>query len=438
MVECIEVNSLACWNPSADFKIHKIKRKRPSPGDKKTKDDVLIKIQYAGICHSDVHQGRAEWDQKVFYPMVPGHEIAGVVEAIGDNVTKYKIGDRVGVGCFVDSCRTCESCLAGEEQYCKPHTPEYSNAESKKYGLKNMEIGTFATYNKCIGENLADTFGYPDQLMYGGYSQYITVDQNYVCKVPDNLDLAKAGPLLCAGITMYSPLVHYGAKAGGAGFRTCIVGLGGLGDMGAKLAKAMGNEVTVLSTSERKRKYVEETLGCKFVCYNPANGADSVAEYKNYFHLIMCTISADFDINAYLPLVKSSNTLCVLGIPPNGLKVESFKLIARRIKLGGSLIGGIAETQEMLDFCGEHNLYSEIELIPAKDVNKAWHNLLENSNPAFRYVIDIENTLKEDAPEVEAPPKKIPRRLHENVFLYGTDDDSVGPKQKPAGAEKGA
>eukprot|EP00802_Teleaulax_amphioxeia_P015856 Tamp_15956.p1 GENE.Tamp_15956~~Tamp_15956.p1 ORF type:complete len:419 (+),score=89.38 Tamp_15956:179-1435(+) len=399
----IPVWALACHDTDGKFSKHKILRR--SPGE----HDVLIDIHYNGICHSDVHQGRAEWPITCVYPMVPGHEIAGIVEAVGASVTKYKVGDRVGVGCFVDSCRSCSSCKDGFEQYCTGEVP----SRDSELAL-DLKVGKHGTYNACVGDDIAKAKGLPDTKLYGGYSQKITVDENYVLRIPDSIELARAGPLLCAGITMYSPLNFYGAKNGGSKFVTAIAGLGGLGAMGAKIAKAMGNEVYVLSMSERKREYVEKEIGCKFINWTDL---EQRAAVKHKFDLIICTASADFDMNPYLDAVKAQGCFCCVGLPPNEFSVKPFKFIARRIRIAGSLIGGIAETQEMLEFCASHGLSADVEVIPAKDVNKAWKMLLENSNPKARYVLDIKNTLGEDSPECEAAEGTQPSHVHKDATV---------------------
>jgi len=333
-------------------------------GDK----DVHIKVEYCGVCHSDLHTVRGEWGP-VKFPCVPGHEIVGLVDAVGAGVTKFKVGDKVGVGCFVDSCRTCPECKEGIDQYCS--------------GGK-LDDGTPAhkmTYGTPVSDGTSHT--------YGGYSQAVVVDENYVLSVPDNLDLAATAPLLCAGITTYSPLKFYGAKAGD---KVAVLGLGGLGHMGVKFAAAMGCEVTVLSRSEGKREMALK-MGAKDVLITTDEAAFKAA--ARTFDIILDTVSAFHDINAYCSLLRTNGTLIVVGGVPKPLELRTFALIPRRIKIGGSMIGGIKETQEMLDFCGEHNIVSEIELIDASYANKAYERMLK-SDVKFRFVLDIAKTLNKD------------------------------------------
>ena len=323
-----------------------IERRDPGP------HDVAIDIKFAGICHSDIHTVKAEWG-KPNYPVVPGHEIAGVVTAIGADVTKHQVGDHVGVGCFVDSCRRCSSCLAGLEQYCKG-------------------TGMITTYNS-VGKD-----GQPTQ---GGYSQAIVADENYVVRIPDALPLDAAAPLLCAGITLYSPLRHWNA---GPGTRVAVIGLGGLGHMGVKLAKAMGAEVTVLSQSLKK---MEDGLRLGASHYYATSDPDTFKKLRNSFDLILNTVSANLDLNDYLKLLDVDGTLVELGIPEHPMEVPAFAVALMRRSLAGSNIGGIAETQEMLDFCAEHDLTPEIELIEASYVNEAYERVLA-SDVRYRFVID--------------------------------------------------
>ncbi|WP_167104099.1 NAD(P)-dependent alcohol dehydrogenase [Mycobacterium sp. DL592] len=314
--------------------------------------DVQFDIHFAGICHSDIHTVRAEWGQPS-YPVVPGHEIAGVVTEVGPEVTKFKVGDRVGVGCFVDSCRECKNCKAGLEQYCTGG-------------------GNIGTYN-AIGRD-----GLPT---YGGYSGSIVVDENYVLNIPDGLALDAAAPLLCAGVTTYSPLRHWNA---GPGKRIAIVGLGGLGHMGVKLAKAMGAEVTVLSQSLKK---MEDGLRLGADHYYATADRDTFKNLRNSFDLILNTVSADLDLGRFLGMLDLDGTFVELGLPENPLVVPSFPLVGMRRNLSGSMIGGIAETQEMLDFCAEHNVGPEIEVIEPDYINEAYERVVA-SDVRYRFVID--------------------------------------------------
>jgi uncharacterized zinc-type alcohol dehydrogenase-like protein len=313
--------------------------------------DVKIDIAFAGICHSDIHQAREEWGSAIF-PMVPGHEIAGIVSEIGSGVTKYKVGDRVGIGCFVDSCRECENCLAGEEQFC----------------LK----GNVATYN---GRE------YTGEETYGGYSTEIVANENYVLGIPEGISLDEAAPLLCAGITTYSPLKHWGA---GPGKKVAIVGMGGLGHMGVKIAHALGAEVTVLSHGLSKKED-----GLKFGAdhYYATSEKETFTKNRGTFDLIINTVSADLDVDAYLRLLKLNGSMVFVGLPENTQSFKVFSLVGGRRSLAGSNIGGIRETQEMLDFCAEHGIAAEIELINADEVDDAYHRVV-NSDVRYRFVID--------------------------------------------------
>ena len=316
--------------------------------------DVAFDIMFAGICHSDIHTVRAEWGQPN-YPVVPGHEIAGIVTAVGSDVTKYQVGDRVGVGCFVDSCRECSSCHAGLEQYCK----------------RGM-IGTY---------NAVDRAGTPT---YGGYSGAIVVDENYVLRIPDSIPLDAAAPLLCAGITLYSPLRHWNA---GPGKRVAVIGLGGLGHMGVKLAKAMGADVTVLSQSLKK---MEDGLRLGASHYYATSDPDTFTKLAGSFDLILNTVSANLDMSAYLALLDVDGALVELGLPEHPMPVPAFPLAAGRRSLSGSMIGGIAETQEMLNFCAEHDVRPEIEVIEPDYINEAYERVLA-SDVRYRFVIDTES-----------------------------------------------
>ncbi|MET8626980.1 NAD(P)-dependent alcohol dehydrogenase [Kitasatospora sp. NPDC004669] len=315
--------------------------------------DIVIDIKYSGICHSDIHQVGEDWGTGIF-PMVPGHEIAGVVGEVGPGVTRWKVGDRVGVGCFVDSCRECDNCKAGLQQYC------------------TGEGGAVFTYN-AMGKD-----GLPT---YGGYAAELVVDEAYALSIPDNLPLDAAAPLLCAGITLYSPLAHWGA---GPGKKVAIVGLGGLGHMGVKIAHAMGAEVTVLSQSLRKR---EDGLKLGADHYRATSDPATFTELAGSFDLIVNTVSADLDLSAYVGLLRTDGTLVQVGMPEKPLTMHPYPLATGRRSLAGSMIGGLPETQEMLDFCGEHGIGAEIEVIRAEQINEAYRRVLDG-DVRFRFVID--------------------------------------------------
>jgi alcohol dehydrogenase (NADP+) len=340
------VSAYAASDKSGHLTKTTIERREPGP------HDVAIDIKFAGICHSDIHTVKAEWGTPK-YPVVPGHEIAGVVTAVGSEVTKYQVGDHVGIGCFVDSCRECSSCEAGLEQYCKG-------------------TGMVTTYNS-VGKD-----GQPTQ---GGYSQAIVADENYVVRIPEALPLDAAAPLLCAGITLFSPLRHWKA---GPGTRVAVIGLGGLGHMGVKLATAMGAEVTVLSQSLKK---MEDGLRLGASHYYATSDPDTFKKLRNSFDLILNTVSANLDLDQYLKLLDVDGTLVELGIPEHPMEVPAFAVALMRRSLAGSNIGGIAETQEMLDFCAEHDVTPEIEVISADYVNEAYERVLA-SDVRYRFVID--------------------------------------------------
>ena len=316
--------------------------------------DVLIDIQFCGVCHSDLHQVRDEWGAGVF-PMVPGHEIVGRVAQVGDHVKNFKVGDVAGVGCMVDSCRTCPSCLDGLEQYCE------TTGMVGTYGGREQQTG---------------------RPTYGGYSSQIVVDEKYTLKVSDQLDPARVAPLLCAGITTYSPLRQWKV---GPGHRVGVMGLGGLGHMAVKLAAAMGAEVTVLSTSPGKEADARALGAQKFIVTKDEAQLKSVG---NYFDFILNTVSAPLDMGLYVNLLRRDGTMILLGVPPEAPQLHAFALIGKRRRIAGSLIGGIAETQEMLDFCAEHNIMSDIELIDIKDINEAYERMLKG-DVKYRFVIDL-------------------------------------------------
>ncbi|CAL1690683.1 NADP-dependent alcohol dehydrogenase C 2 [Brevundimonas subvibrioides] len=320
-------------------------------------DDVAIDIKFAGICHSDLHIVKNDLGNTV-YPIVPGHEIAGIVTAVGANVTKFKVGDRVGVGCMVDSCRVCGPCKAGDEQYCVP-------------GM----TGTYGAPDKH-----ADQSG--ETITQGGYADKIVVDQDFVVTIPDSIPLDAAAPLLCAGITTYSPLKHWGIKPGS---KVAVIGLGGLGHMAVKQAAAMGAEVTVLSTSDRKKADAER-MGARHFLINSDKTAMKAAAEK--FDLIINTVSATHEIAGHLQLLAHDGTMVMLGLTTEALPVFAMPLLWRRRSVAGSLIGGIRETQEMLDFCAEHGLASDIEVIAPAQINEAYARL-EKSDVRYRFVIDM-------------------------------------------------
>ena len=342
------VPAYAAYETNTPLKAFKVERRDPLP------DDVLIDIKFCGVCHSDLHSVNGDWGP-VTQPLVPGHEIVGVVEKIGKNVKKYKVGDTVGVGCMVNSCQECHSCKDGFEQYCEKGT-------TFTYGAKDPKDGSFTQ---------------------GGYSTKIVCDEKYVVRIPKNIPLDKAAPLLCAGITTYSPLRHWKIKKGD---KVAIAGLGGLGHMGVKLAVAMGADVTVLSTSESKRKDAS-ALGAHHFAITKTPG--DIAKLANSYDFILNTISASHDYNAYLGMLKRDGAMVLVGLPePQPLGAGS--LIMKRKTLAGSLIGGIAETQEMLDFCSEHGLSSDIEMIEMKNINEAYKRLVKG-DVHYRFVIDMKS-----------------------------------------------
>ena len=320
-----------------------------------TEHDVQMEILFCGICHSDVHSVRNEWSNfmSTTYPIVPGHEIVGRVTQVGSAVTKYKPGDLAAIGCMVDSDGICPNCKAGFEQFCS-----------------NM-ILTYNSPDKHLGG-----------VTYGGYSDNIVVDERFALRVPDNLDLAGVAPLLCAGITTYSPLRHWGVTQGK---KVGVVGLGGLGHMGVKFAHAFGADVVVFTTSPNKKEDALR-LGADEVVVS--RNADEMQQHAGSFDFILDTVSAKHDINAYLNLLRPDGNVTLVGAPPNPLEIPAFSLIMGRRSLSGSIIGGIAETQEMLDFCGEHNITADVEVIPIQKVNEAYERLL-NSDVKYRFVIDM-------------------------------------------------
>lgn len=330
-------------SPLAPFSIQ---RRKPQP------KDVAIDILFCGVCHSDLHFARNEWGFTSF-PVVPGHEILGRVTAVGKDVTRFKVGDIAAVGCMVDSCRGCESCRRGLEQFC---------------------AGCVFTYNGPDKHSGGMTFG--------GYSEAVVVDESFTLKVPTNLDPARAAPLLCAGITTYSPLRHWKV---GKGQKVGIVGLGGLGHLGVKFAKAFGAH-TVLFTTSPGKVADGRRLGADEVVVS--RNEEEMKKHTGSFDFILDTVSADHDLNAYLAMLKLDGTMTLVGVPPKPQPVAAFSLIMPRRNLAGSLIGGIAETQEMLDFCGKHNIVCDIELIRMQQINEAYERMLR-SDVKYRFVIDM-------------------------------------------------
>ncbi|UYZ61577.1 NAD(P)-dependent alcohol dehydrogenase [Hymenobacter weizhouensis] len=314
--------------------------------------DVRIEILFCGVCHSDVHQVRDEWGGSIF-PMVPGHEIVGRVTEVGAHVQNFKPGDLAGVGCMVDSCQSCPECAEGLEQYCD-----------------NGFVGTY---------NAREKDGTPT---YGGYSKQIVVTEKFVLRVSEKLDLARVAPLLCAGITTWSPLRQWNAKAGD---RVAVMGLGGLGHMAVKFAAAMGCEVTVLSTSPGKEADARALGAHKFVV---TKDEAAMREVRSYFDLIINTVSAPMDLTPYIGTLRLDGTMVLLGVPPEAPQLHAFNLIAKRRRIAGSLIGGIQETQEMLDFCAEHNVMSDVEVIRMDYINEAYERMIK-SDVKYRFVIDL-------------------------------------------------
>ena len=342
------IPAYAAMNAKVPLTPHTIERRDPGP------HDILIDILYCGICHSDIHQARNEWGGSIF-PMVPGHEIVGTVSKVGSKVSKWSAGDTVGVGCFVDSCRKCEACRDDEEQFC--------------------EKGMSVTYNGYEQDGKTPT--------YGGYSTRITVNEDYVLRIPPGMPLERVAPLLCAGITTYSPLKRFGAKAGD---NVAILGLGGLGHMGVKIAKAMGATVTVLSHSPNKRDAAMALGADDFVV---TSDKDAFKKNVKRFDFILDTVSAQHDYNAYLELLKRDKTMVLVGIP-DPIPLAAGSLVMQRRHLAGSLIGGIRETQEMLDFCAKHGVLSDVEVILIQKVNEAYERVIK-SDVRYRFVIDMES-----------------------------------------------
>jgi len=342
-----EVKAFGTDAADARLDLLPIQRRTPTP------HDVEIEILYCGVCHSDLHTARNEWHGTV-YPCVPGHEIVGKIVSVGNHVTKFKVGDHAAVGCMVDSCRECEYCNDGLEQYCE-------KGNTGTYNSPDVHLGTQT---------------------YGGYSESIVVDESFVLHVPENLDLAATAPLLCAGITTYSPLRHWNV---GPGKKVGVVGIGGLGHMAVKIAKAMGAEVIVFTTSTSKVEDAKR-LGADDVVLSKDKA--QMAKYKSKLHFVLDAVSAEHDINLYLNLLRVDGSLALVGAPEHPLPVAAFSLIPSRRNFAGSMIGGIAETQEMLEFCGKHNIVADIEMIKMDEINEAYERLLKG-DVKYRFVIDM-------------------------------------------------
>jgi uncharacterized zinc-type alcohol dehydrogenase-like protein len=338
----------AAYDPKKPLAPFDFERREPGP------DDVQIEILYCGVCHSDLHQARDEWGNSAF-PMVPGHEIVGRVTQVGSGVTKFKAGDLAGVGCLVDSCRTCPDCQQDLEQYCNDSTYTYNSPDKKN----------------------------PGKSTYGGYSNLIVVDQHFVLKVSDKLDLAAVAPLLCAGITTYSPLRHWKV---GPGMKVGIVGLGGLGHMGVKFAHAFGAHTVLFTTSANKVEDAKR-LGADEVVIS--KNADQMQQHAESFDFILNTVAAPHNLDAFTGLLKRDGTMCLVGVPDSPHPSPAVgNLIFKRRALAGSLIGGLRETQEMLDFCAEHNIVSDIEMIKIQEINEAFDRM-QKSDVKYRFVIDL-------------------------------------------------
>ena len=342
-----EALAYAIDGPSGRFARTTIQRREPGP------TEVLFDVEFAGICHSDIHTARGEWG-RVDYPLVPGHELAGIVREVGAEVTKFAVGDRVGVGCFVDSCGECAQCRAGDEQFC------------------DGPGGTVWTYNGVGRDGLPTA---------GGYSTRITVEEDYICRIPDGIELSQAAPLLCAGITLYSPLKRWGA---GPGKRVAIVGMGGLGHMGVQIAAAMGADVAVISQTRSK-----EADGLKFGAkeYHAVSEPGTLKALRKSFDLIVSTVSAEQNLGALLNCLKTGGVLVDVGLPEKPVTLALGALVSQRRILAGSQIGGIAETQEMLDFCAEHGLAAQVEIIGGDEIDDAYDRVVR-SQVRYRYVID--------------------------------------------------
>jgi uncharacterized zinc-type alcohol dehydrogenase-like protein len=348
----IATRGFATQNKEAKFGPFEFVRREVGP------NDILIDIAYCGICHTDIHQSKAEWEPTIpsIYPMVPGHEIVGRVSQVGSEVTKFKVGDFAGIGCFIDSCGECAPCKAGIEQYCvKGCAMSYNGTEMDR-----------------------------ETLTYGGYSKHYVIGEDYALKVRAGNELSGIAPLLCAGITTYSPLKKWGA---GPDKKVAVAGLGGLGHMGVKIAAAMGAEVTVLSTSPSKEKDAKALGAHKFLV---TKDEEAVKAAAGSFDIILDTISAQHDYNFYLSLLGLEGVMVLVGAPTEPIPLNAFSLIAGNKVLAGSMIGGISETQEMLDFCAEHNITSDVEIISPDRIEEAYDRTIR-SDVRYRFVIDMQN-----------------------------------------------
>ncbi|MBS3744842.1 MAG: NAD(P)-dependent alcohol dehydrogenase [Wenzhouxiangellaceae bacterium] len=346
------IKAYGAQSETADIAPLSIERREPRP------DDVAIRIDYCGICHTDIHFARNDWGRTV-YPVVPGHEIVGTVTAVGNGVTAFEPGDRVGVGCLVDSCRECSACDEGLEQYC--------------------DNGFTATYN---GEDRHD-----GSVTFGGYSEAIVVSERFVLRMPEGLDAAASAPLLCAGITTYSPLIEFGV---GSGDRVAVVGMGGLGHMGVKFARALGAEVTLFTRSESKREEALRQGAHKVVISTDDGQMEAVADRFDY---ILDTVPVQHDLNPYLDALKRDGTLILVGLlEPIEPPLDAGAVVFRRRRVAGSLIGGLPETQEMLDFCARHDILCDIEMLDIRNINEAYERM-QRSDVRYRFVIDM-NTLR--------------------------------------------
>jgi uncharacterized zinc-type alcohol dehydrogenase-like protein len=343
----MNTKAYAAYDAASPLRDYELQRR--GPGSK----DVVIEILYCGVCHSDIHQVRNEWANAI-YPMVPGHEIVGRVTAVGSDVTKFKEGDLAGVGCLVDSCRVCPKCKDGLEQYC--------------------EGGSVGTYNSMEKDGKTVT--------YGGYSKQIVTTEDFVLKVSDKLDLKSVAPLLCAGITTYSPLRYWKV---GKGHKVGVLGLGGLGHMAVKFAVSFGAEVTMLSHSPNKEADAKRLGAHRFAL---TSDEETVKSLSNHFDFVIDTVSAPHDYNVYLNMLNTNGKMICVGAPPAPAQIPAFNLIFQRRSIAGSLIGGIPETQEMLDFCAEHNIVSDVEVIDMKDINQAYERMMKG-DVKYRFVIDL-------------------------------------------------